>query len=344
MSGQSTLRNSRPFRIAIVAVLTLLVDGLLPLQGSDRSQINAEPYGFFKQYMGLKDDQIASIKAGKAVAKVLPTPEPSEVVVFGAVRVNASPDSYLKVAQNFDSLRRLPNYLGVRQFSATPQLSDLEGFVLEDEDIKDLQHCRPGKCALQLPGEAMEELQQAVNWSSPDVAGQVNSLVQKKALERLAQYQKEGNSALGTYYDKRDPVDVLQQFESLLNESASMPHYLPDLRTYLINYPNAQLPNSENLFYWERVKFGLKPTLRINHMIIYRGSQSSGPVDSVAIKQLYASHYFQTALDLTVCVRDTNQPGEKSFYLITVKGSRQAGLTGPKGAIIRDAAVSRTRS
>jgi hypothetical protein len=36
--------------------------------------------------------------------------------------------------------------------------------------------------------------------------------------------------------------------------------------------------------------------------VVYRGSQAAGPVDSVAIKQLYASHYFETALDLSVCV------------------------------------------
>jgi len=28
--------------------------------------------------------------------------------------------------------------------------------------------------------------------------------------------------------------------------------------------PQTQLPNSESFFYWERVKFGLKPTLRMN--------------------------------------------------------------------------------
>ncbi len=103
-------------------------------------------------------------------------------------------------------------------------------------------------------------------------------------------------------------------------------------------------PDAESLFYWERVKFGLKPTLRMNHMVIYRGSGPSGPLDSVAIKQLYASHYFQTALDLSVCAQDSSRPNEKGFYLITIKGSRQAGLTGPKGSIIRKSAISRTRS
>jgi hypothetical protein len=335
--------RGRPAHVRAVAVLTVLVNCLV-LEAAGQSQTHPEPYTFFQQYIGLNDDQIASIEQGKAVAQVLPTPAPSEVVVFGAVHINATPDDYLRVAQNLENLRRLPNYLGIRQFSSPPRLSDLEGFVLDDEDVKDLKNCRPGKCQLQLPTESMEEFQKSVNWSVPDAAGQVNRLAQKMALEELARYQKDGNRALGTYYDKQDPLHIVDQFESLLNESGSMAHYLPDLQHYLIGYPEAQLPNSESLFYWERVKFGLKPTLRMNQMVIYRGSQASSEVDSVAIKQLYASHYFQTALDLSVCARDSSRPAEKGFYLITVKGSRQAGLTGPKGAIIRKAAVSKTRS
>src|SRR5262249_58661499 len=157
-------------------------------------------------------------------------------------------------------------------------------------------------------------------------------------------YQKEGDKALGSSYDKEHPVHVPQQFTSLLNESPAFANYLPDLQRYLLNFPNAQLANSENIFYWEKVKFGLKPTLRINHMVIFHQPGPSGQLDGVAIKQLYSSHYFQTALDLSVCAKDSSRPGAKGFYLITVKGSRQAGLTGPKGSIVRKNAVSKIRS
>jgi hypothetical protein len=307
-------------------------------------QTGHEPYTFFKEFIGLKDDQIADMQHGKAVAKVLSTQTPSEVAVFGAVYVHASREDYLKAAQTLKSLRDSPNYLGVRPFSTPPKPSDLEGFILEENDIKDLKNCRPGNCELQLPAESIERFKDLVNWSAPDAAAQVNALAQKMALEELVRYQKDGNSALGTYYDKEHPLHVLEQFESLLQESSSISHYLPDLERYLTGYPRTQLPSAESVFYWERVKFGLKPTLRMNHMVIYRGSGPSGPIDSVAIKQLYASHYFQTALDLSVCANDSSRPGEEGFYLITVKGSRQAGLTGPKGSIIRRAAVSRTRS
>jgi hypothetical protein len=324
------------------ALLFFFLAFLFRALGSGQSL--AEPYTFFEQAIGLNHDQIANLEQGKAVAKILPSLEPSEVVVFGAIRIHASPEDYLRLAQNLDSLRALPNYLGVRQFSTPPKLSDLEGFILEDDDIKDLRSCRPGKCQLQLPSNAMEEFQASLDWHAPDVVARVNRMAQKMALEELVRYQKDGNSALGTYYDKEQPLRVTDQFESLLNQSRALPNYLPELQHYLSGYPQAQLPHAESVFYWERVKFGLKPTLRMNHMMIYRGDRTSRAMDYVAIKQLYASHYFETALDLSVCVPDNSQPEGRGFYLITVKGSRQAGLTGPKGAIIRKAALSRTRS
>ena len=63
----------------------------------------------------------------------------------------------------------------------------------------------------------------------------------------------------------------------------------------------------------------------------------------MAEKQLYASHYFQTALDLTFCI--PNPLGmQKGFYLIRLMGSEQAGLTGFKGSIVRKVAVGRSTS
>jgi len=305
---------------------------------------DVEPFKFFRDYVGLKEDQIATIRNGKAIARVIESRTSDEVFVFGSVYVQSTPEEYLKLASDIGELRKLPNYLAIRKFSNPPQLSDLEGFTLEPEDIKELKNCEPGHCDVQLPNEAMDGFKQSVNWSAPDTSNQVNRLGQKMALEALERYIQGGNAELGTYRDKHHPAEVAETFRSLLSRSKALPVYLPELDRYLLDYPEARSENIQSEFYWEKVNFGLKPTLRIVQAIVYRGPRSSDPAYAIAVKQLYASHYFETALDLTVCVRDQNNPERPGFYLITLKGSQQAGLTGLKGGIVRKVAVDRTRS
>jgi len=332
------MRTRVEFALAFVSLLLLSGVGL------GASDQGVEPYKFFREYVGLNDDQIAAIRHGKAIAKVLDSRTPDEVFVFGSVYIEATPESYLKLASDIDALRKLPSFLAIRKFSDPPQLSDLDGFTVEQEDVKQLKNCKPGHCEVQLPSESMEEFQKAVNWSAPDAADQVNRVARRMALKALVRYIEGGNVALGTYRDKNHPAEVAETFRSLLSQSKALPAYLPDLDHYLLDYPAVKLDNIESQFYWEKVNFGLKPTLRIVQAILYHGARPTEPAYAVAVKQLYSSHYFQTALDLTVCVRATDSPDQRGFYLITLKGSQQAGLTGLKGGIVRKVAVDKTRS
>jgi len=291
---------------------------------------SAEPDKFYREYVGLTGDQIASIRSGKAIAKMIDSPTADEVFVFGSVYINSTPESYLKFASDIDQLRKLPGYLAIRKFSDPPRLSDLEGFTLDDDDVKELKNCKAGSCQ--------------VNWSAPDAADQVNRLGQQMALQALQQYVEGGNEGLGTYRDKKHPAAVAEAFASLLGRSKALPVYLPELDRYLLEYPAASSGQIESQFYWEKVNFGLKPTLRIVQAIVFRGVGPTEPAYAVAVKQLYASHYFETALDLTVCVLGPDNSRRPGFYLITLKGSQQAGLTGLKGGIVRKVAVDKTRS
>ena len=297
---------------------------------------------FFRKRAGLNDREIAAVSSGVPVAKVLPTPTPAEILVFGAVYVSGSPADYLALAKDLDALRRIPGYLAIRRFSSPPRISDLEGFTLDREDIKDLRKCRPGDCIVQLPVEAIEALQKSVDWAAPevDVALQVNTILQTTALEALLAYQRGGNAALGTYRDQSAPAEIGKQFVTLVGRFETLPVYLPDLRRFLLEYPNFEPPGVESQFYWEKVNFGLRPTLRLVHAVAYRGSGQE-PVYATAAKQLYASHYFHTALDTIACIEVAGRPG---FFLVTVKGSEQAGLTGVKGSMIRKVAAGKVRS
>ena len=185
---------------------------------------------------------------------------------------------------------------------------------------------------------------QDIGLNEDQIAAIRSGLPVATALELLLAYQSEGNTALGNYDDKRDPTAVPEQFAYLLSYCRSLSEREPDLYHYLLAYPRAKPASYEDTFYWAKVKFGLKPTLRIVHMVTMRGGPSDPVANAIAGKQLYSTHYFEAGLELSVCVREGYAPKRDGFYLIQAMGSEQAGLSGLKGSIVRKAAVDRAVS
>jgi hypothetical protein len=294
--------------------------------------------------LALTPQQIAAVDAGRPVAKVLPWGGPSEVYVFGAVHVGGSPETYLKAARDVRRLSGTPGYLGIGEFRDDATVADLSALALEPDDVKALKSCREGSCDVQLPSVSIQEFRAGVNWSLPEAAEQANALARPMVLRLVQAYQQGGNAALGEYRDKEHPARVAEQFETMIGRSSVLPAMLPELRRYLLEYPKAELAGGDSFFYWEKVSFGLKPTIRVNHAVIYRGRTQDRDFGAVAIKQLYATHYFHTALDVSACVDDGAAAGPSGFYLLTLKGSQQEGLTGVKGSILRKVVVDKTRS
>jgi hypothetical protein len=78
-----------------------------------RAQSTTDLERFFRENIRLNSEQIAFIEGGRPVAKGLPSREPGEVFLFGAVYIRATPESYLNYATDFDRMRKLPNYLAL---------------------------------------------------------------------------------------------------------------------------------------------------------------------------------------------------------------------------------------
>jgi hypothetical protein len=309
------------------------------------SQTSSDLQNYLSQTLQLSTDQISAIRNGQPYAMNLKSRTPAEIFIFGVVYIDALPESYVNFASDFDRLREVPGYLAIRSISTPPQQGEFDGFALDSDDIKALGECKPGKCAIQLPSATIEQIHQSINWSAPNVSDQVNQYVQKLALERVQLYQKEGGRPLGVVYnDKKQQVNVAEQFQYILSNAKALPKYLPDYYNYILDYPNSKPANVESTFYWDSVKFGLKPTLRIVQVFTLKGNSPQEPAFAIAEKQLYSSHYFETALDLTFCISGAGNRQQKGFYLVQVMGSEQAGLTGFEGSIIRRVAVSHSVS
>jgi hypothetical protein len=334
---RTKIRNILPLAV----IVTVTAGGGAPC----RSQTPLHLQTFFQANIGLSKQQIASINSGQAVSKVLPSRTPKELFLFGAVYVHSAPEKYIELARDYEKRRTLSGFLALGVLGDPPRFPDFNGFSFDADDIKALKTCELGNCPIQLPASAIKDFQEAIDWTAPDVNEQVNRLLQKNALEGVLAYQREGNAVLGVYNDKHSPTEVPRQFAYMLSYYTVFPEpeRLPDFYNYLLAYPDGKPANVEDSFYWAKVKFGLKPTLRIVHVMSMRADNASGIACAVAEKQLYSSHYFETALDLTFCV-DAKSPKQPGFYLIKVMGSEQAGLTGVKGSMVRSVAVDRSVS
>ncbi len=331
--------------VLAAAATVVAAAGVSRPQATPATQPTTDLPTFFKNTVGLTAAQISSIQNGTAVTKVLTTPTPAEIYLFGAVYINATPESYLTYSRDLDELRKSPDMVTIVEFSTPPQISDLSNFGFATNEIQDLKKCKAGNCAIQIPADSLAALQQSVNWSAPisTLTDQVNQLVRASVLKHLLAYQSGGDAFLETYNDKSTPTNVSADFVYLLSFSKALPQYLPDFSSYLVNYPNGKSANVDNWFYWANEKFGLKPTLRVVQVVTQTGGPNDAIAYAIAEKQLWSSHYFESALDMTFCVRssDKTKPG---FYLLMAMGSEQAGLTGLEGSIVRMAAVNKSAS
>jgi hypothetical protein len=313
----------------------------LPLAFAQRPVLSPDTRRFLREHVHLTDPQIDTIAAGSATAQEHTTPDRAEILVYGAVYVDADP---VEFARRYAEVEKLPDgktYLAAKYFKSSPSLNDLHFLQLPQEDLAELKDCRPGDCDIQLSRDAIERFR-SLNWKSPDSVTKANGLMREIALGALTAYQKGGNKALGEYHDKEKPTAVAQTFQTVLSRGEDLPNAMPDFYSYLKTYPAQKPKDTWEFFYWENVKFGLKPTFRINHVIFHQ--RKGKPAEWViANKQIYASHYFQTALDLWFCVRDPYSKSKTGYYLVTLKGSRQEGLTGFSGRILRGIVISKTK-
>lgn len=321
--------------ILVAAVLVLMAQMISPSQNKP-----LDVKTFLRKYIELSDKEIQKIRNGEALAKLIDTGEKPEVMIFGGIYIDAPIESYLKIYRNVKVLEKEEAYFAVEVFSDPPKLSDLDRLELPEEDIDSLKDCKVGDCEVQAVMTDIKTLQKTVNWKSETRYDQVNALVRKELYKGLLEYQKGGLKALGSYRDKNYELNMYETLKALLNRSDLFPVHIPKLYNYLLNYPQAKLKGSEDFFYWEKVKFGLKPTIRVNHVTIYEAEDRPARPVLIANKQLYSSHYFQVAVDMYFCVKDAGRDG---FYLLTLKESRQHGLTGIKGSLLRKVSTSKAR-
>jgi hypothetical protein len=269
-----------------------------------------------------------SVLAGQPIAKLLDADPSLEVAVFGAVWITAPIHRYVEAMQDVENFERGKGFRTTKRISTMPKLEDFSAMHIAAEDLEDIRTCRIGNCQVKLSEEALRRFQTEIDWRAPNRHAAADAMIRQLALDYVNGYLEGGDERLAVYRDNSRPTFVAQEFRLMVDQMPELTALMPNLRRYLLDYPRAQFPGATSFLYWQDVEFGLKPTIRINHVTIREGPDET----VVASKMLYASHYFWTALELRVLVPDP--PRGQGFWLFTLSRSRSDGLSGLRGRLI----------
>ena len=291
------------------------------------------------------DDDLRALDDGAVVITSLDTRVRQELAHIGVVYLDVSPAEFVERFRDIEAFESGPGIPQIGRFSSPPRIEDLQGLTLPEVDLESLPHCRPGDCELKLSTDRMQRFRNEVDWTAPTALEQASRMAREMILELVLAYQAEGNGALGAYADSDKPMPVAEQFRGLLTNRDPLPNSVPALLTYLEHYPLGLPPGADEFFYWTVVDFGLKQTIRVNHVTIYPLANGALPGEAyaIAIKQLYASHYFHTTLELRFVTGHPLQSGRGGSTLVSITRSRSDGMTGFKGFFLRPIIRGRSR-
>jgi hypothetical protein len=298
-----------------VLAFALLCSAALTIDGQTSQ---AELQKVLQDKAAFADTDFAALQRGETIVKLAPAQDKREIALSGLVNLRASAEDFLRSYRESLTQRTNAAVLELGSFSATPTLSDLQNLTLEPDDIEDLKECAVGDCDIKLSAAMIERFAREVNWQAPDYAQQATLLFKTMLLDYVRDYHARGSAALIEYNDKPTGVRLADEQRELTGTSG----YLNDIFASALA---TQTRPAEEMLVWSKIKFGLKPVIAVNHVMIYKRGLELGPQVLAVSRQIYADHYFDSSLALTAFVTVAGP----TSYMVYENRSRADGLDGP---------------
>lgn len=309
------------------AVLALLLGAQAPAVDLDH---------FLREYIGLDASEIRDARAGRVVAKRLPSSDAREIAVFGIAKVSFPARFYREQFRDIERLKKNRSVPQVGRFGSPPSLRDLAGLSLPREDLEDLRKCRLHDCDLRLSADAIRAFHERIDWEQANALEEAEALFKEMLVDRARTYRQGGSRALEVYDDKQDVVPLREDFEAILSASSYLLDYVPELADMMRDYPQHELDGAEDFLYWSLEDIGLKPILSLTHAILYSWRHSGNEEELIiASKQLYASHYFDSSLGISALLEEEPSDAEPGRYLVYLNRTRSLDLGGFFGGMKR---------
>ncbi len=320
--------------VALTAFAVVLAAAPAPSAAPDAREI-------LRRAAGFTPADFDAIERGQAVVKVLPT-DRREIAVAGAVRIEGNRDRLVERVRAVENLRRSDIVLAVGTFGHPPRPEDLRALPFEDYDL-DVRSCRPGDCKVRLSADSIARFQREVNWSSPEWRSQSAAVWRQVLAESAAAYATQGATALARYDNKKEPLSVRQEYGALLGESAFIAAVAPEFYAYLQDESQVRLAASEQLLYWSKEDFSLRPVMRITQQTIYRPPGAAGSPVLISTKQIYGTHYLDAALGITLALDVPSSSSSSAFYMVSINRARTRSLSGFIRGMVRSVVQGRSR-
>ena len=196
-------------------ILSLLLLALFAIAAPAAQQPPDAMHQFLRDHMGFSPADVASVVAGRAVARQMKTPDPIDVNIFGAVRLGASADAFVQQVRQIDTYERRIGIISVGKFQNPPQLSDLDGLTLDRDELAEIRACRPGDCDAQLPPQAIARFQAQVDWRAPGANQVTDRIFREELFNLLTSYRAGGHAALAAYDDRPRSASLAAEFHLL---------------------------------------------------------------------------------------------------------------------------------
>ena len=270
---------------------------------------------FLEKNIGFSKRELNAIDTD-VVVKQVQTPEKTrEIAAIGIVRINVPKDFFITQFRHIESFMKSDKLEQIGTFSNPPKPEDIAAFQLPKSDLEELAKCKIGNCKFKMPAWAFDHLQE-IDWSKGDSAARVTDLFRRDIISYVQNYLKNGNSALLVYADRKKPMALAEGFDSLLAQASYVYRYIPELHRYLKEFPRSAPPGVDDFLYWSEQDFGQRPTTTITHATIYDLTEGSNPDAMIALKQLYASHYFHARFALMALADVPAGVKKPGFYLV----------------------------
>lgn len=320
--------------IGLAALATVHAAGAAAPAGEVRALVG--------NHLGFSARDWDALERGEPIKRSLDASDPREVALAGAIRVQVPRAYVVDRIRNIADFKRGPLVLQVGTFSDPPRVEDVDSLTLPPEDLADLRHCRPGDCNVKLPAATIERLRAEVDWAAPDASARATRIVREMIVERARLHLRSGVSALPPYHARSRPVFVSRELAGILDASPYLTHYAPELRSFVEAFPRIGLPASEDFLYWSKETFELKPVISLTHLALYTPPRYGSTLTIVASVGLYASHYVDASLGLTV-VADA-EAATDACDLIYINRTRVDALAGAFAGLRRWTAERRARA